>query len=353
MKNFFLIVLAVFIYQSAYSQNNVGINTDNPDASAVLDVSSTQKGLLIPRMTLEQRGLIAAPAKGLLIFQIDGTQGFYFYNGTTWTTLNGIDGATGPAGPNGQTGATGPDGPTGPAGPGFANGSAAAQVYLTSGASPFAPQSPVSVSGDITINSSGSTTISNNAVTTAKLANNSVTTQKISATGTAGATTFLRGDGSWAVPSAGASSSGRFARRANDLQVGSSDYQDAVSINLEANKTYTIYSKVVLQRAGSVNVDMNCRVKFTSDDAICLSGGVYYTGAFKTGTNFSSTGGFDSDPLTGVTASAVVNSKFIVETVIQTVTAGTLTIQVNRRSSSTESYFIRSGTYITATPLSE
>ncbi|HEV7380938.1 MAG TPA: hypothetical protein VGN64_14155, partial [Dyadobacter sp.] len=137
MKNFFLIVFAIFIYQSAYSQNNVGINTDNPDASAVLDVTSTQKGLLIPRMTLEQRGLIATPAKGLLIFQIDGTQGFYFYNGTTWTTLKGIDGATGPAGADGQPGATGPDGPTGPAGPGFANGSAAAQVYLTSGASPF------------------------------------------------------------------------------------------------------------------------------------------------------------------------------------------------------------------------
>jgi len=353
MKNFFLIVFAVFIYQSAYAQNNVGINTDNPDASAVLDVSSTQKGLLIPRMTLEQRGLIAAPAKGLLIFQIDGTQGFYFYNGTAWTTLNGVAGAAGPVGPSGTTGATGPAGPTGPAGQGFVNGTGAGQVYLTSGSSPFAPQTPVSITGDVTINNTGSTTIANNAVNTAKLANSSVTTEKISATGTAGTTTFLRGDGSWAAPAAGASSSGRFSGRSSDLLVNSADYQDAVSINLEANKIYTILSKVILQRAGSVNVDINCRVKFTSNDAVSLSGGVYYSGALKPGTTLSNLGGFDSDGIANNNASLIIGSKYVVETVIKTVTAGTLTVQVNRKSNSTDSYYIRSGTYITAIPVSE
>lgn len=56
-------------------------------ASSVLDVKSTLKGLLIPRMTAAQRGAIASPAEGLLVYQTDGTKGFYFYN-AAWLFLN-------------------------------------------------------------------------------------------------------------------------------------------------------------------------------------------------------------------------------------------------------------------------
>lgn len=63
----------------------------------------------------------------------------------------------------------------------------------------------VAISGDATINSSGALTIANSAVTEVKLANNSVSIGKISASGTASATTYLRGDGSWATPSGGGS----------------------------------------------------------------------------------------------------------------------------------------------------
>jgi len=59
-----------------------------PQSSAMLDVSSTTKGLLIPSMTLVQRNLIASPATGLLIFQTDATSGFYYYNGTSWQSIN-------------------------------------------------------------------------------------------------------------------------------------------------------------------------------------------------------------------------------------------------------------------------
>lgn len=342
MKNFFLTIFAVFIYQSVYSQNNVGINTDTPDASAVLDVTSTQKGLLIPRMTLEQRGLIATPAKGLLIFQIDGTQGFYFYDGSVWTALNGIPGPAGTAGP------------IGPAGSGFVNGTGPAQVYLTSGSSPYLPQSPVAVNGDVTINNTGTTTIAAGTVNTAKLANSSVTMGKINATGTAGTTTFLRGDGTWATPASGTSSSGLFASRTADLLVESGAYQDAVSINLEANKTYTIVSKVILQRAGAVNADVSCRVKFSANDAVSLSGGVFYGTGYKVGSTFSSSGGFESDGISDNNASLIIAPKYIVETVIKTVTGGTFTVQVARKSSNTaNSFYVRPGTYITAIPLSE
>lgn len=58
-------------------------------ASSVLDVKSTSKGLLIPRMTQAQRDLISSPATGLLIFQTDGTSGFYSYTGASWSLLGG------------------------------------------------------------------------------------------------------------------------------------------------------------------------------------------------------------------------------------------------------------------------
>ncbi|REA64399.1 hypothetical protein DSL64_02275 [Dyadobacter luteus] len=337
MKYFFMIVFAFFIYQSAYSQNNVGINTDTPDQSAVLDILSTQKGVLIPRMSFAQKNLISAPAKGLLIYQIDAAEGFYFYNGSAWQTLNGVNGANGA---NGQ---------------GFANGSAAGQLYLTSGSSPFSPQAPVSVTGDITINNSGSTTITSGAVNTTKLANGSVTIQKINAAGTASPTTFLRGDGEWAAPAAaGASASTLFARRTTDLLVESNAYQDVVSINLEANKTYLIQSKVLTQRAGSASADVSCRVKFSTNDAVSLIGGVYYGTGYKTGTNFSSSGGFESDGVSDNPATQSVGAKYTVETIIKTVTAGTFTIQVARKSNNTtNNFYVRPISYITASTISE
>jgi trimeric autotransporter adhesin len=67
---------------------NIGIGTTAPNASALLELSSTSRGLLTPRMTQAQRNAIAAPAQGLLIFQTDGTRGFYYYEGG-WKQLGG------------------------------------------------------------------------------------------------------------------------------------------------------------------------------------------------------------------------------------------------------------------------
>ncbi len=58
----------------------VGIGTTTPDASAQLEVQSTSKGLLIPRVT--DATAITSPAKGLLVYQTGGTEGFYYNNGT-------------------------------------------------------------------------------------------------------------------------------------------------------------------------------------------------------------------------------------------------------------------------------
>jgi len=65
---------------------NVGIGTASPDASALLDVSSTTRGLLPPRMTGAQVSAIAAPANGLLVYNT--TTGRYnAYQGGAWQEI--------------------------------------------------------------------------------------------------------------------------------------------------------------------------------------------------------------------------------------------------------------------------
>jgi hypothetical protein len=61
----------------------IGINSTTPNASAVLDVVSTDKGFLPPRMTTTQRNAIASPAAGLMVYDTTLNAMFYF-NGTIW-----------------------------------------------------------------------------------------------------------------------------------------------------------------------------------------------------------------------------------------------------------------------------
>ena len=84
------IVFLLLISFCAFSQT--GIGTTTPDASAKLEVFSTTKGLLIPRMTSAQRAAITLPANGLMVFQTDGVSGFYLNTGAAaspvWTRVN-------------------------------------------------------------------------------------------------------------------------------------------------------------------------------------------------------------------------------------------------------------------------
>lgn len=79
-------VLLAFICFSLNVNAQVGIGTLTPDASSMLDLSSTDKGLLAPRMTTTQRVAITTPAQGLLVY--DTTENsFYHYNGTIWVKI--------------------------------------------------------------------------------------------------------------------------------------------------------------------------------------------------------------------------------------------------------------------------
>jgi len=76
----YFVVLGCMQNLAAQGNNNVGINTNTPDASAVLDVYSTNKGMLIPRMGSEARNSITNPAVSLLVFDTED-ESFYYFDG--------------------------------------------------------------------------------------------------------------------------------------------------------------------------------------------------------------------------------------------------------------------------------
>lgn len=88
MKHLFSISMILLLFGNSFSQN-VSINADGStaDNSAILDLKSTNKGFLIPRMTSIQKNAIVSPATGLLIYQTDGTSGFYYYTAGSWILL--------------------------------------------------------------------------------------------------------------------------------------------------------------------------------------------------------------------------------------------------------------------------
>jgi hypothetical protein len=88
MKKIFLLLFIANVLSHILFGQSVAINTDAsaPDASSILDIKSTAKGLLAPRMTAAQRIAIATPAKGLLVFDTDSNS-FWYYSGTIWMNL--------------------------------------------------------------------------------------------------------------------------------------------------------------------------------------------------------------------------------------------------------------------------
>jgi len=87
----FFIVILLLANSALFAQ--MGINTDNsvPDNSAMLDVKSTAKGFLPPRMTFVQRNAIISPAAGLMVWCSNcGASGeLEVFNGTSWTNMTG------------------------------------------------------------------------------------------------------------------------------------------------------------------------------------------------------------------------------------------------------------------------
>jgi len=237
LVHYISIVALTFSVHTVQGQG-MAINTSGStaDNSAMLDVSSTSKGILVPRMTAAQVAAISAPATGLLVYQTDGTAGFYYYNGSTWTIVGGGGGT-----------------PTGAAG-GDLTGTYPNPVIASNAISTAEIQNGTIINADVSnsaaiayskLNLTGSvalTDLSATGTTSAAtflrgdntwatptaspsgaaggsltgtypnptLANGSVTIAKISASGSASSSTYLRGDGTWATPSGGGGSAGGF-----------------------------------------------------------------------------------------------------------------------------------------------
>ncbi|MCB0807464.1 MAG: tail fiber protein, partial [Bacteroidales bacterium] len=90
MKQTKLFLLVILIALSCAVTAQMAVTSDGSDAdpSAMLDVKSNDKGILIPRMTAIQRDAVASPATGLLVFVTDDNS-FYFYNGSAWESFSG------------------------------------------------------------------------------------------------------------------------------------------------------------------------------------------------------------------------------------------------------------------------
>jgi len=92
MKKFLVLIVFVHLSQSILAQT--GIGTTTPDASAKLEVNSSNKGFLPPRVTLTSgtdNTTIASPATGLLVYNTGNNAGlvagYYYWNGSSWATI--------------------------------------------------------------------------------------------------------------------------------------------------------------------------------------------------------------------------------------------------------------------------
>jgi trimeric autotransporter adhesin len=95
MKKILQLLLSAMFVSNMVSAQSFAINTDGStaNASALLDVKSTTRGLLIPRMSKTERIAIASPATGLLVFQnAPDSAGFYYYDGAKWNWVAAING---------------------------------------------------------------------------------------------------------------------------------------------------------------------------------------------------------------------------------------------------------------------
>jgi uncharacterized protein (TIGR02145 family) len=90
MKNtvrIYQIIILILIAEKSFTQLGISATNTPPNTSAMLDVSSTSKGLLIPRMTTSQRTGIATPAQGLNVFDTQ-TKSFWYFDGLVWKEMN-------------------------------------------------------------------------------------------------------------------------------------------------------------------------------------------------------------------------------------------------------------------------
>jgi hypothetical protein len=118
-----IVFTAILFPNTSIAQDNVGIGTNTPDASAILEMLSNNKGVLVPRMNTAGMLAIPAPANSLLIYNTDSMCYFFYRLPTSsWVSLCSGTAGSGSIGATGATGANGIDGATGATGVAGTNG---------------------------------------------------------------------------------------------------------------------------------------------------------------------------------------------------------------------------------------
>ena len=88
MKKVICIVIAFAFFRVADAQISISIDGSKPDPSAMLDIKSLDKGILVPR--LNDTTDVSNPVQGLLVFMTKDKSGFYYYNSGKWSRLSTI-----------------------------------------------------------------------------------------------------------------------------------------------------------------------------------------------------------------------------------------------------------------------
>ncbi len=166
MKKFLFIITYLFLFSQVNAQTgNVGIGTNLPDGSAILDISSSTKGLLIPRISITSASSFGLTnttnTEGMIVYNTNASitggngKGFYYWNGSSWSRIA-----------NGNLPAT------------LSNG----KIWIGDATNNPAEQT---MSGDGTISNSGVLDLNNLAVETSEIADNAVDGTKINISGNA------------------------------------------------------------------------------------------------------------------------------------------------------------------------
>ena len=80
-----LLIIILFLIASVTSYGQVGINTDNPNPDAALDIVANNKGILIPRLTTANR-IAMNDVQGMMVYDTNFNL-FYFNDGTAWIQI--------------------------------------------------------------------------------------------------------------------------------------------------------------------------------------------------------------------------------------------------------------------------
>src|SRR6187455_3145156 len=89
---FILVIWILLLFSVMSYGQQVGINNPTPHVKALLDLTSSDKGILVPRMSEAQRVAmfpVADPtAAGMMVYQTNNDKGFWYYDGVTWVSVS-------------------------------------------------------------------------------------------------------------------------------------------------------------------------------------------------------------------------------------------------------------------------